>query len=78
MAMFTPFGHAKQPGGKPDDPAKSTPESVPAHTKPPISKSDNPAKPATEPTTKPDELAELRDQLAAMQNKIDKLSKDRG
>jgi polyhydroxyalkanoate synthesis repressor PhaR len=82
MAMFTPFGHGKQPGGKPDDAAKSTTEPVPMHTNPPGSKRDDPAKPTTEPTTsaesKPDELAELRNQLAAMQNKIDKLSKDRG
>jgi polyhydroxyalkanoate synthesis repressor PhaR len=79
MAMFTPFGHAKQPGGKPEDAAKSSTELA----KLPSTKRDDPPKPTTEPTTKsteskPDELAELRDQLAAMQNKIDKLSKDRG
>jgi polyhydroxyalkanoate synthesis repressor PhaR len=79
MAMFTPFGHGKQPGVKPEDAAKSTTELA----KPPSTKRDDPTKPTTEPTaksaeSKPDELAELRDQLAAMQNKIDKLSKDRG
>ncbi|HWB44320.1 MAG TPA: polyhydroxyalkanoate synthesis repressor PhaR [Hyphomicrobiaceae bacterium] len=62
MAMFTPFGHKSAPG-KPAEEAKP--------------KSEPPA--ATAPAeAKVDELAELKAELAAMQSKIEKLSRDRG
>jgi polyhydroxyalkanoate synthesis repressor PhaR len=57
MAMFSPFGHAKNAGAKPGEEAKKTePEKSASAT---------------------DELAELKAQMAAMQQKVDKLSRER-
>jgi len=62
MAMFSPFGHAKTPGARPGEEAK--PE---------------PGKPeAVKPAPRSDEINELKTQLAAMQAKLEQLSRDRG
>jgi polyhydroxyalkanoate synthesis repressor PhaR len=60
MAMFSPFGHAKNSASKPgEDAAKAKVE------------------PGKAPA-KADELDELKSQLAAMQAKIEQLSRERG
>jgi len=59
MAMFSPFGHAKNPSTKAGEEAKGKPELAKV---PP----------------KPDEINELKVQLATMQAKLEQLSRDRG
>ena len=84
MAMFTPFG-GKGLMRRTEDEAPASPGPTPANGAPPAAAT--PAKPVAPATAKPaaaqpvpeptakSELAELRSQLAAMQQKLDKLSK---
>ncbi|MBN9277280.1 MAG: polyhydroxyalkanoate synthesis repressor PhaR [Hyphomicrobium sp.] len=73
MAMFSPFGATGKPGAKPEEgPAKSeSPEPSVPRDKPAA------AKPAASPDGQPesDELAAMRNELAAMQARIEKLAK---
>jgi polyhydroxyalkanoate synthesis repressor PhaR len=63
MAMFSPFGHAKPAGARPGEET----------TKP------EPGKPeAVKGAPRSDEINELKTQLAAMQAKLEQLSRDRG
>ncbi|HEU0160581.1 MAG TPA: polyhydroxyalkanoate synthesis repressor PhaR [Hyphomicrobiaceae bacterium] len=69
MAMFSPFGPAKTAGPRSgDEPAKPEPAKPEA------------AKPAVPAAAAPrsDEIGELKAQLAAMQAKLEQLSRDRG
>jgi polyhydroxyalkanoate synthesis repressor PhaR len=61
MAMFSPFGPAKTPGGKPVEEAKKA----------------EPAKPGDKPAGQAGEIADLKAQLAAIQSRLEKLSDDR-
>jgi polyhydroxyalkanoate synthesis repressor PhaR len=67
MAMFSPFGPVKAPGARPAEEAKPEP-GRPEPAKP------EPAKPAA----RPDEITELKSQLAAIQAKLEQLSRERG
>ena len=71
--MFSPFGATGKPGAKPEEgPAKSeSPEPSVPRDKPAA------AKPAASPDGQPesDELAAMRNELAAMQARIEKLAK---
>ena len=70
MAMFSPFGHpAKAPGARPGDEVKPEPPGRPEAVKP--------AAPAAA-APRSDEIGELRAQLAAMQARLEQLSRDRG
>ncbi len=60
MTMFSPFGHAKNPGAKPGDEAKKA-EPVKAAGPAPVS-------------GQAEEIAELKTQLATIQSKLEKLS----
>ena len=66
MAMFSPFGAAMQAGKKPEEARKADGPAPPPAAVPP-------AAPAST-----SELAELKSQLAAMQEKLEKLSRDKG
>jgi len=68
MAMF--FGHAKTPGARPGEEAKPEP-GKPEAVRPAPSTSAAAA-------TRSDEIGELKAQLAAMQAKLEQLSRDRG
>jgi len=61
MAMFSPFGPAKTPGGKPGEEVKKT----------------EPAKPGDKAAGQAGEIADLKAQLAAIQSRLEKLSDDR-
>jgi polyhydroxyalkanoate synthesis repressor PhaR len=61
MAMFSPFGPAKTPGGKPVEEVKKA----------------EPAKPGDKPAGQAGEIADLKAQLAAIQSRLEKLSDDR-
>jgi polyhydroxyalkanoate synthesis repressor PhaR len=67
MAMFSPFGHVKA-GARPGEEAKPEPGKPEA------------VKPAAPAAAAPrsDEIGELRTQLAAMQARLEQLSRDRG
>lgn len=78
MAMFTPFGHAKGSGPRPGEEGKpETGKSEPG--KPEPGKSE-PGKPEVVRPAAPrsDEIDELKTQLAAMQAKLEQLSRERG
>ena len=62
MAMFSPFGHAKNLGAKPGEEAKKA--MPPRQTLPSL-------------PDRPSEIAELKAQLATIQSKLEKLSDDR-
>jgi polyhydroxyalkanoate synthesis repressor PhaR len=66
MAMFSPFGHAKTPGARPGE------EGKPEQAKSEPGKSE-PVKSAA----RSDEISELKAQLAAMQARLEQLSRDR-
>ncbi len=66
MSMWTPFGGAKQPGAKPEEAGAPAGETTPAAGK----------TPASSPIAAKSELDELKAQLASMQEKIEKLSRE--
>lgn len=68
MAMFSPFGHAKNAAGKPADEAKKAE---------PGKAAGGGQAPAAPPAGQADELAELKAQLATIQSKLEKLTDDR-
>lgn len=69
MAMWSPFGAAQQPGGKPDEAATQAASAGAAEPK---------HAPASVQDTGKSELDDLKAQLASMQEKIEKLSQKRG
>jgi len=73
MAMFSPFGHGKAHSARPGEESKPEP-GKPEAVKPEVVR---PAAPAAA-APKPDEIGELKAQLAAMQARLDQLSRDRG
>jgi len=76
MKMFSPFGHLKPPGGKPDEEVKKAEgksESKAEGERAKLGNEERSASPASEQAR---QIAELKAQLTTIQSKLDKLSGD--
>jgi polyhydroxyalkanoate synthesis repressor PhaR len=76
MAMFSPF--AKLPAQRPGNPEAGAAAAAPETAKPEPVKPAPPASPAPAPAPRSTEFDQLKSQLAAMQAKLDELSRNRG